>query len=238
MHIRMVGASDLGRVRKNNEDSLFFDANLGLGIVCDGIGGREGGEVASQLARDTMVDQIRACTQPDRESFLPSAVEMANRKIVDEGRRRIELEGMGTTMECLLFNHGFLHLTHIGDSRTYLFYSGHFWQLTIDHNIKTLVEYGDVPREMNTRNYGDALVRALGIENKAEPDFYKVKMRPGQTFITASDGLFDMVSDQDIAKTVSKMDQDGEGLVKDLIAQACQNGGVDNVTVLVTHISE
>lgn len=236
MQIEMAGVSDLGRVRKNNEDFLLFDETLSLGIVCDGIGGREGGEVASKLAAETMKDALREAPDNGLVSFLKAAGQKTNKAIIAVGEQNPTLYGMGTTMECLLFRDKELYLTHIGDSRTYLFHEGNFWQLTIDHNVRTLAFYGDIPEEMGKLAGGDALVRALGIDKKAEVDVYTIKLVPGQVFLTASDGLFDMIPDTDLAEMIAKGKHDKQALLQTLLAEANKRGGNDNITALISQV--
>ncbi len=236
MHVRMTAASDIGLVRKKNEDAVFYDEKLGLGIVCDGIGGREGGEVASNLACETMKNEIVQWHYKTEEptAFLRMAIKKTNKALLAKAKEQPDLEGMGTTIECLLFHKGSLYIAHVGDSRTYLYFQKHFWQLTIDHNVQTLVAYGDLPTEMLKLSRASALVKALGISEDLEPDIYSIKTQPGELFITATDGLFNMVSDKKIANFVEKNINSGTNIVKTLIDQACQSGGIDNISVLVS----
>ncbi len=238
MKIQIYGDSNIGCVRKNNEDSLLFDEALRLSIVCDGIGGREGGEVASQLAAEKMKDEITdwRVKHEDPISFLTAATQRINQLILQRGIQTPNLEGMGTTMECSLFHDKTLYLAHIGDSRTYLFFNNQLWQLTIDHNVKTLMAYGDIPTEMGKLVGGDALVKALGVGPEAEPDIYTVKLQHKQLFMSASDGLFDMVSDEEIAKIIEKNWADTDCIIKELIELACRNGGVDNISLVITRV--
>ena len=140
MRIRMVGATDVGRRRKANQDSLFYDAAQGIGIVADGIGGRSGGEVASSMAVNGLrkafldVDMIR---HEEIHPFLTSSIDRINQSLLDKGAQDSSLYGMGTTLNCLMFVGDKLHLAHIGDSRTYLYSKRHLFQLTLDHNVKT-----------------------------------------------------------------------------------------------------
>ena len=236
MKVRMYGNSDIGRVRKNNEDSIFFDERLPLSLVCDGIGGREGGEVASQLAMQTMRDDALAWKKKggNPSSFLWETLARINTAIIEKGTENEKLEGMGTTMECLLIHEKELYLGHIGDSRTYLFFQNQFWQLTIDHNVRTLMSYGELPKELGVLANEDSLVKALGVAAMVVPDIYKMSIKPGLTFLSASDGLFDMVEDAQIAETMKK--NKGETLVRKLIDLACKNGGNDNVSLVVTYV--
>lgn len=238
MKVHMNGISNIGKVRKNNEDSIYFDEALGLSIVCDGIGGREGGEIASQIATETMRTEVETWkTQShDPTNFLKLAAQKTNSAIIAKSLEKIHLDGMGTTMECSLFHNGVLYLGHIGDSRTYLWHKNHFKQITVDHNVRTLAAKGEVPMEMANFANGDALVKALGVTKNAEIDVYEVKLEAGQVFVSASDGLFDMVSDEDIEEIVKANISNTAKMAQKLIDLACKNGGVDNVSVVISQI--
>lgn len=233
----MTAASELGRVRKNNEDAIYYDEKLGLGIVCDGVGGREGGEVASNLACEIMKKEIAQWQEKTEEptAFLRMAIKKTNKAILAKGKGT-ELEGMGTTIECLLFHKDRLYIAHVGDSRTYFYYKKNLWQLTIDHNVQTLVEYGDLPIEMLKLSGPGALVKALGLSDDVEPDIYSFKLQSGQIFIAATDGLFNMISDKQIVNLVEKNIDHDTNIVKTLIDHACKSGGVDNISILVSRI--
>jgi len=240
MRIRMAGATDIGRKRKGNQDSIFFDESLGLGVVADGIGGRKGGEIASSIAVNSMkkafqgVDMIR---HGEVNSFLVTSIDELNTDILARGQLEPEIEGMGTTMNCLAFVGDRLHLAHIGDSRTYLVQDEQIFQLTIDHNVGTFAARGWLRAEQVLPGAKDeALVKALGLGPRCEADIYEMPLRPGQLFITCSDGLSGMLSDQEIANIVRKNTQNVDALPGLLIAAANAAGGRDNITVLVTEV--
>ena len=151
MQVRMIGATDVGRRRKNNQDSLYFDEAAGFGIVADGIGGHSGGEVASSM----LVTGLRkAFLNSDRirheeiAPFLSTAIDRMNTEIIERGRREPGLTGMGTTLNCLMFVGDSLHLAHVGDSRTYMYYKKHIFQLTLDHSVGNFLERGWLPRSL------------------------------------------------------------------------------------------
>lgn len=237
MKVAMHGKSHIGLVRKNNEDAIFFDESLGISMVCDGIGGREGGEVASRLATEIMKQEIQIwhTKKYDPTHFLRSTAQKINAAIMSKGIENRKLEGMGTTMECALFHGGDLYLAHVGDSRTYFYFKDNYWQLTVDHNVKTLAKYGDIPLEMSHLANEDSLVKALGVGSSIEIDVYHFKLEPGQLFISASDGLFDMVEDKEIVSILASQTNKEEALNL-LIKRACDNGGVDNISVVISEI--
>lgn len=134
----MFGATDMGRVRKNNQDSLFFNAELGLLIVADGIGGRKGGEIASSTAVTGIKEAYLNCDSlrhEEVEPFLIKTIDRVNKDIINKGLSTPALEGMATTLNCILFVGEKAFICHMGDSRTYLYFKGNLWQLTLDHNI-------------------------------------------------------------------------------------------------------
>jgi protein phosphatase len=234
----MAGATDVGRRRKANQDSLFYDAGQGIGIVADGIGGRSGGEVASSMAVNGLrkafldVDMIR---HEEIHPFLTSTIDKINQGIIDKGAQDSSLYGMGTTLNCLMFVGDKLHLAHIGDSRTYLYSQRHLWQLTLDHNVRTFLARGWLSSNSVVPGSGEsALVRALGLFERCDVDIYEKTVNKDEIYVTSSDGLFDMIKDSDIAKIISQNIDDFENLPRKLIEEANRKGGRDNITVLLS----
>ena len=240
MRVLMAGATNKGRTRKTNQDSIFYDEVLGVGIVADGIGGRKGGEIASSMAVTNMRNVIRNSKRIKRDEARPlliSGVDRANLAIIARGEHDPTLAGMGTTLECLLFLQNQIFLAHIGDSRTYLYYRANQWQITLDHNVQNFLERGwikagNLPQEWK----GQALVRALGLSNHCEVDVYQKRLRLGELYITASDGLFDMVSDHEICHLVKGYQDDIKKIPEILINEANRKGGRDNITVLICKV--
>jgi protein phosphatase len=240
MRIRMAGMTDVGRKRKSNQDSIFFDEAQGLGVVADGIGGRKGGEIASSIAVDSMkkaFQSVEMIRHGEVNGFLVSAIDLLNGDILARGQFEPEIAGMGTTINCLAFVGDRLHLAHIGDSRTYLYQDGQIFQMTIDHNVGTFAARGWLrPHQVTAGAKDEALVKALGLGPVCEADIYEMQVKPGQLFITCSDGLSGMVADNDIAAIVRKNQSKLEELPSLLIAAANAAGGRDNITVLITEI--
>ncbi len=236
----MAGSTDIGRVRKMNQDSLFFDEVQGLAIVADGIGGRKGGEIASRMAVEGLrqafleSDVIR---HEEIKPFLSSSLDQINQKIIERGNEEVERSGMGTTLNGLMFVGDRLHIAHVGDSRTYLFHKGHLWQLTIDHSVKVFVERGWIPKNQVQQGMRDsAIVRSLGLTPRCEVDLYEVPLKAGEIFLTCSDGLTGMVDDRKIAGIIRAHEDNIEKLPGLLIAEANRNGGRDNITVVVSRV--
>jgi protein phosphatase len=236
----MIGATDVGRRRKSNQDSLYYDELSNFGIVADGIGGRKGGEIASSLAVNGLrkafmnSDRIR---HEEVGPFLVSAVDKMNSEILERGRKEQEILGMGTTLNCLMFVGEKLHIAHVGDSRTYLYYKKHLFQLTLDHSVGNFLERGWLPKSAVQPGAKEgALVRALGLGERIDVDIYEIALKPGQLFLTCSDGLTGMVEDRRIAQIITENLDQFESLPKLLIDAANAAGGRDNITVLLSHV--
>lgn len=240
MKVTMAGSTDVGRVRKYNQDSLFYHEGLRVGVVADGIGGRKGGDVASKIAVNGVKNEILksdCIRHSEIKNFLISTVDKINASIIEEGINKPHVQGMGTTAECLMFVGDKLYVAHIGDSRTYLYYKQNFFQLTIDHNVETFLKHGWMTRdEVAAGAKKGALTRALGLSTKCEVDLYSIDLLPGQIFITCSDGLYGMVEDRHILKIIDKYSNRIGELPKVLINEANRKGGKDNITVLVAAV--
>lgn len=236
----MAGGTDRGRSRRTNQDSIFYDQNFGVGIIADGIGGRKGGEIASSLAvshvRKSLQDGQSVRSDETRQ-FMINVIDRANLAIMSKGEQSKTHAGMGTTINCLWFRKKTLFLGHVGDSRTYLFYKGNMWQLTLDHNVGQFLERGWLKSSSLPNNWkGQALVRALGLSSYCDVDVYQRSIQPGEIYITASDGLFDMVRDHEICQLVNKNFDNLRNLPKILIKEANRRGGRDNITVLISKV--
>lgn len=237
----MVGGTDVGRRRKSNQDSLYYDEAAGLGIVADGIGGRNGGEIASSMAVNGLRKSFLSTDKIRHEEvvpFLSSTIDRINNEIVDRGKREPEITGMGTTLNCLMFAGDKLHIAHVGDSRTYLYYKKHIFQLTFDHSVGNFLEKGWIPKSAVQPGAREgALVRAMGLADRCEIDLYEIKLKAGEIFVTCSDGLSGMVDDRKIASIITDNLNSFEKMPKALIDAANAAGGRDNITVLCSMVS-
>ena len=240
MRIKMYGETNIGQIRSKNQDSFYFNELQGLIVVADGIGGRPGGEIASQIAVDGVRKAFIQCDSLRAEEvghFLLNAVEQANSQIIERGQKSQKYLGMGTTINVLLFVGDVLYIAHIGDSRSYLQTQNHFWQLTVDHSIEVYVEKGWFPPEvLKANSKPDALVRALGLSERCEADIYEKPLRVGEVFLTCSDGLTGMVSDRKINDVIRENRDRLELVPNILISEANRNGGKDNITVVISEV--
>jgi protein phosphatase len=223
--------SHVGLRRELNEDTYYGDAELGLWLVADGMGGHDSGEVASALARDAIVREVRA-GKPLAEAIL-----RANEEIIRQSKRRNESMPMGTTVVAVRVaaNHRF-ELAWVGDSRAYL-WNGKLQQVSSDHSyVQELIDQGQLtPEQARSHPYRNVVTKALGV---TEPDKLSVEtvageLRPGMAILLCSDGLTEEVDDGMIAKAIAQKDVSAQECVDHLIAAALDGGGSDNVTAVL-----
>ena len=222
--------SHVGLRRELNEDTYFGDAELGLWLVADGMGGHEFGEVASALARDAVVREVRA-GRP-----LAEAIRRADEDIIRHSRQRAESLPMGTTMVALRLQDHRFELAWVGDSRAYL-WNEQLRQLSSDHSyVQELIDQGAITAEQaRAHPHRNVVTQALGV---TDPQNLKVEtlagdLRPGQQLLLCSDGLTEEVDDGKIADVLACDDCSAQECVDSLVAAALDGGGSDNVTVLL-----
>lgn len=228
-----AAASDVGRMRKANEDSYFV--RVPLFVVADGMGGAQAGEVASQIAVDAFADPLDETLAPERR--LAAAVQSANREIHDQSLADQSRQGMGTTLTSALLGDEELTLAHVGDSRAYRLRDGELTRLTTDHSlVGEMVRRGAITEaEAEVHPQRSILTRALGPEREIEVDTLTHTVRDGDVYLLCSDGLTGMVSDAQIAE-VAGSDVPLREVAEELIARANAAGGVDNITVVAFRV--
>ena len=253
LHIQSGARTDLGRVRKNNEDCYAIDPSLQLYVLSDGMGGEAHGEVASNLAVQTIVTHCRQSensratpifgeSSPDvseRTNRLASAIHLANRKVFETAASNAEQRGMGATIVAAWIDAQRLSLAHVGDSRAYLLRGGSLDQVTADHSlVAEKVRVGILtPQEADASEMQSVLTRAVGTNSTVEVDTDEQALVVGDFVLLCSDGLTRMVTDPEIASTLltSASAQEAADRLVDL---ANENGGVDNVSVIVLRVDE
>jgi PPM family protein phosphatase len=227
----VVGArTDVGRVREGNEDSYM--AHEPLFAVADGMGGHQGGEVASRLALDT----LREATDG---AALAQAVQDANRAVFEQAGRDPALAGMGTTLTAFLADGDTLRLAHVGDSRAYLLRDGELQRVTTDHTVvEGLVEKGELtPQEASIHPQRSILTRAIGVDGEVQVDQASIQPRPGDRLLLCSDGLTGMVDEADIQRILEE-NTDPQAAADALVDAANEAGGQDNITAVVIDVAE
>jgi protein phosphatase len=222
-------ATDLGRRRQGNEDAVF--ARAPLFAVADGMGGAQAGEVASDIAVRTLDADLARGRPADA---LVSVIEEANRRIHERSRTDAGLAGMGTTITAAYVDESAVVLAHVGDSRAYLLRSGRLTRLTKDHSlVGELVERGKLTEEQaEAHPQRSVITRALGPEPSVEVDVDVFPARPGDVFLLCSDGLTDMISEQQLAPILTEA-RTLERAGRALIAAANEAGGRDNISVVL-----
>jgi PPM family protein phosphatase len=237
--LRCGVATDVGRVRTNNEDALLVLDRLWA--VADGMGGHRAGEVASQLAVHALEQTLRGVDHPLTVEQLIDAVRRANIAIIEDSLTNPEHRGMGTTITALapidMKGEGTLAVINVGDSRTYRLHDGELEQLTEDHSmVQEMVRDGRLsPEEAATHPQRNVVTRALGVEPDLDVDWLTVTPYAGDRFVLASDGLFDEVADSRIAGVLRRQ-PDPYAAAEELVRLANEAGGHDNVTVIVVDV--
>jgi protein phosphatase len=253
MRTEAYGKTDVGRVRKNNEDQFLMDLDLGLFIVADGMGGHNAGEVASKMAVDVVRDSVRRFANgsqkailgkvdsrySERTNQLGSSVRLSNQFIRESARATPQHNGMGTTVDCIWVQKDKLSIAHVGDSRVYLVREGQLHLLTNDHSlVEEQVRQGLLKKEEAERSpLKHILTRALGVDENVEVDLSEVPFYDGDLVIGCTDGLMKTVPDADILKTAREM-KTPKMIVEHLIDLGNVAGGVDNITVVAVQFSK
>lgn len=235
--LRAAGDSHVGHIRTSNEDSVIIDTRRGLYVVLDGMGGANAGDVASQTARDTIGEFIRANRRAATSGrvLLDAAIQAASRAVHTVGGSRHDRHGMGTTVvACLIESETRAVIAHVGDSRAYLLRGGRLIQLTRDHTIVAeLVARGAISQEeAEVHAYKNVLSRNLGAKPDAKADFNELELKPGDRIMLCSDGLYGYASAEAMQYLLGSGDAP-EHVSRDLIELALRGGGGDNVSVIV-----
>jgi PPM family protein phosphatase len=251
--LRCVGATDTGRVREHNEDTIGTDPDVGLVVLADGMGGYKSGEVASGIAVRTLLGLIKEAVELQDLTvtdlgtglsrpgiLLRDAIQRANKIIYQTARTQPNCEGMGTTVVAGLFFDDKLTIAHVGDSRMYRLRDNRLEQVTQDHSLmQELVSRGFyTPEEAARAAAKNFVTRALGVEPTVEVEVTEIPVVKGDLFLLCSDGLSDMVEDDDIQLTISTFGANLDTLAKQLVLLSNENGGRDNISVVLARVLE
>jgi protein phosphatase len=232
MIIEFGHGTHVGLRREHNEDAYHGDAVLGLWLVADGMGGHEHGEIASALARNTVVDAVR------HGHSLAAAIDLANRAIIGHAQaRREHVLPMGTTIAAVRIADGRYEAAWVGDSRIYLWRAGRLDQISADHSyVRTLVEQGVVTAEQARRHpHRNVITQALGVTDPASLHIERVEgtLARGDQLLLCTDGLTEEVDEATIATMLARTDLGAQECVDHLILAALDHGGSDNVTAIL-----
>lgn len=248
VRLDVANLSDTGRKRPHNEDSTVTAPDLGLAVVADGMGGYKAGEVASAIAIKAIIDQVTRVLPTirpgaiDQETglsraslLLRDAILQANGHIFHVAREVPQCQGMGTTVLATLFYDNHFAVAHVGDSRLYRLRGELLDRITNDHSlVQELIDRGFyTPAEAAENTPKNLVTRALGIDQTVEVDVKDETCEAGDIYLLCSDGLNDMVKDEDISLTLSKYSANLVQAASELIRLANENGGKDNASVVL-----
>ena len=249
--LEIASCTDPGMVRSHNEDSIATDAAHGLVVLADGMGGYNAGEVASGMATNVIVTEMRQVlesTQPNQidprtnqtiaARLLREQVLRANSSIYQAAQNQPQYAGMGTTLVASLFYDNRVLVAHLGDSRLYLMRDGELRQVTRDHSLlQEQIDSGLLTVEQaKNAQHKNLVTKALGIDPSVEPEIHEYATRPGDIYLLCSDGLCDMVEDEEIGATLRALGANLKLAAQQLVQMANDNGGRDNVSVILVRV--
>ncbi len=251
--LNIVGKTDVGRKRKNNEDTYLVDSDLGLMIVADGMGGHASGEVASKLAAELCSEQIKKALQTGhvpifyhvppnpkldgRSVILGDCVKYANYAVYEAAQSNPANKDMGTTIVAALWLDDRMAVAHVGDSRLYVYHEGKLVQRTVDHSfVQEQIALGKIKAEdAEKSDMKNLLTRSVGNQADVDVDVMEVFLQTGDSILICSDGLTKMLPDKKI-ESVFKEEDEPKRISEKLIELANQAGGADNTTVVVARV--
>lgn len=243
MNTQYVAKSDVGNVRKTNEDSYCADPSIGLFIVADGMGGHAAGEVASQttveVIKNGLTDWLTKY-QPSRELFA-KAITVANTAVFEMARSKAGMKGMGTTVTGVLLDrsNGRYYVANVGDSRVYRIRGGKIEQLTMDHSLVALqLSMGIItPDEAKRASHRNVITQAIGTTETVNVDTKVEEVVPDDLILVCSDGLSSLVEDADILNVAVRHKDNLDHAADELISLANFNGGNDNISVILVRFT-
>ena len=236
--MKIFSMTDVGRKREMNQDYVFAtDESLGtlpnLLVVADGMGGHKAGDFASKYTVEVLKEELKHTLKDGPEEILKDAAQTANHKLIEKADEDINLEGMGTTLVAATVIDHTLYFINVGDSRLYLL-NKDIRQLSRDHSlVEEMVRLGEMDKA-DAKDHPDKniITRAVGVVPELSVDFFEVELKPGDTVLMCSDGLTNMIEDEEIKKIVLGQRDIVEKAEK-LIDTANENGGKDNITVVL-----
>lgn len=245
--LRIAGCTDTGVRRQQNEDHIGFHQDLGIAVLADGMGGHQCGEVASHMAVESVLRKLK--TIAERQSLRPitssqlseivsNTISQSNTMIFEASEALEDQRGMGTTLVAVLVHGTELCVGHVGDSRLYLLRNQELKRITKDHSlVQDLVDKGFYTEaEARKANVGHIVTRALGTKDSVEVDTLHANLEEGDVLLMCSDGLSDMVEDWHIEEVLSDGCDELESKAQELVDLANQNGGRDNISVILIQV--
>ncbi len=250
LSIEIVGRTDTGMVRSHNEDAIYCDAGRGLAILADGMGGYNAGEVASGMVTTLLASELgkiidtaaahkfAKANQAVVRGSLETEIARANRAVYQAALSQPQYAGMGTTLVMAAFFDDVMMVAHIGDSRLYRLRSEKFVQITRDHSLlQEQIDSGLLkPEEARHSQNKNLVTRAVGVDPEVEAEIHCHDVEPGDIYLLCSDGLNDMIEDEEIGATLQMLAANLELAATQLVDMANDNGGRDNVSVILVRI--
>lgn len=247
MNILSAYKSDIGRNKKRtNQDYVWVDEKIGLYIVADGMGGQEAGEIASELAANTIADlisgQIKDVAEPPNvetiQELMAGAIETANTTVATAAKAADQRRQMGATIVVALLQTTNAYISHAGDARAYLIRGATIMQLTRDDSwVAELTAEGLVSKEeAKDHIYGHIVTKAIGQETELLPSFAEVPLTSDDWLLLCSDGLWNMVEDEDILTKLQEANNDPQRAVEELVTAANEAGGKDNISIIAIKV--
>lgn len=243
MGLIAAGKTDIGMKRKTNQDSIYLGLERNLFVVADGMGGHNGGDIASKMAVENIPAYMYQHWDEEPVETFKTSIIFANNTIKAHGQEDEKLVGMGTTVNAILFRGPHAYLANVGDSRSYLVNNKKLFQLSKDHSlVQEKLNLGIYDREQAAADpQKNVLVRTVGFDSDVEVDVFTYKVCRQDIFLSCSDGLHGKVSDEDILHIINSNIPHPEMATKEivgraveqLIAQANANGGNDNISVII-----
>ena len=249
--LEIATCTDPGMVRSHNEDSVAADASIGVAVLADGMGGYNAGEVASGMATTVLTAELQQLLasgegrvmngdagRAHAESILRTEIAKANASIYQAAQSQPQYAGMGTTLVVALFYDNRVTVAHIGDSRVYRLRGDELVQITKDHSLlQEQIDSGMItPEQARFSQNKNLVTRALGIDPTVDAEIREYQTRPGDLWLLCSDGLNDMVSDEDIGMTLQALSGNLQLAAQQLVQMANDNGGRDNVSVVLVRV--
>ena len=236
--LKAWGMKDIGKCREINQDYIFVSeepiGNLpNLFLVADGMGGHKAGDLASEYTVAKVQEAVSKSMQPIPYQILKGAFQYANQKLLEKAGESDSYTGMGTTLVAATVKNDAVYVVNVGDSRLYKI-GDKIEQITEDHSlVEEMVRMGEISKEQ-ARNHPDKniITKAMGVSDTVEPDYFDTDLQKGECLLMCSDGLTNMVSDRQI-KEIVELRTDLESCAKELIRAANQNGGRDNIAVVL-----
>ncbi|MEA4924367.1 MAG: Stp1/IreP family PP2C-type Ser/Thr phosphatase [Syntrophomonadaceae bacterium] len=235
--MKAAGVTDIGLYRKRNEDHYYIDTDKGIFLVCDGMGGHKGGDVASQMAVETVRQSLDWEGPDDLVPSLLKTIQLANEVIYNKGQTDESLHEMGTTLTTAVILDQNMTIAHVGDSSLFHYRAGVLKKITRDHTLAEQMRADGLLKQedIGSNVYNHVLTRAVGVEDHVETDIYHQEIAEGDWILLSTDGLTDLVKENEICEYLDSA-HDPQATAGALVELALSKGGYDNITIVLLSI--